>query len=121
MILPYLFAAALALVTQTNTTVSFGTTETPLLGPETAIIPIPLPTDKYKCVRLPVSRRDDTLSVFVGCAIDDKPAFMLAALCRTDVPDSDIAVLMLNVAKEGPPRPVKIEVQCATGRGPEVL
>lgn len=121
MIFSYLFAAALALVSQTSTTVSFGQTEIDLPGPDTAIIPVPLPTDKYKCVRLPVSRRDDTLSVFVGCSIDDKPAFMLAALCRTDVPDSDIAVLMLNVAKEGPPRPVKIEVQCQTARGPEIL
>lgn len=123
MILPYILAAMMGLVTSSEVKTTVNGVETQIEGNPHQIVPIPLPTKKFNCVRLPIKNANDTLTVAVGCADkDNHPLFLVGALCRTDVPDTDVSVLVLQ-ASEDPDKslPVQIAVQCSTARGPEVL
>lgn len=116
---PTLFlAAALSLATTFGANTGEGGTETDVGGTASEEVPIKLPTDKYHCNRLPVTYTGNTLAVMVGCTDrEDKPLFIFGAMCRTDVPDADLAVIVLNVNEAGvKPRPVQIALTCSSKR-----
>lgn len=115
---PFILAAALSLLTHFSAEVTEAGVAVDIGGTADAEARVMLPTGKYRCTRLPVTHAAKTMSVMLGCADSaDRPLFVMGALCRTDVPDNDLAVIVLNVAPDGEkPRPVQIALSCKTYR-----
>lgn len=116
--IPFILSATLALLNSFTATVTIDGNEVDVGGSSEREQPVRLPSLKYRCTRLPVTHAAKTMSVMLGCADSaDRPLFVIGALCRTDVPDNDLAVIVLNVAPDGEkPRPVQIALSCKTYR-----
>jgi hypothetical protein len=80
-------------------------------------VPIPLPTNRFTCVRKPIMTTAASVIVFVTCLEGTHEAFVIGAGCSRNQPEEHESVVAVNISKTDKPLIATFTVGCRTVQG----